>query len=284
MTSLALGLVLAAAVCHALWNLLMKRAGDGLGGNLVFVWLFVLCSTALWAPAAAIDTAIQRPHIGWAALLFMAGSGLLHLGYFVLLQRGYRTGDLSVVYPLARGTGPILAMIGAIVILGERPSPLAIAGGVAIALGIFGLGRGRPTSAAVAYAVATGGFIAVYTLWDKHGVDQLGVAPILYFWSGDLLRTLVLAAVCFPRRREAQAVFAAHRRAILGVAVLAPLAYILVLFALVFTPASYIAPAREVSIAFATALGVFLLGEGQARRRLVCALVIVGGVVALALG
>jgi drug/metabolite transporter (DMT)-like permease len=283
-TPLALGLVLAAACCHALWNLLLKRAGEGLGGDLVFVWLFILCSTAIWAPIAAIDTAIERPHIGWAQLAFMAGSGVLHLAYFLLLQRGYAVGDLSVVYPLARGTGPILAMVGAIVILGERPSALAVAGGVVVGLGILALGGGRRTPLAVAYALATGGFIAVYTIWDKHGVDALAVPPVLYFWSGDLLRSLLLTPYGLRRRREARAVFAAHRKAVLGVAVLAPLAYILVLAALVFTPASYVAPAREVSIALAAALGVFVLREGDARRRLTCAAVIVAGVVALAVG
>jgi drug/metabolite transporter (DMT)-like permease len=283
-TPLALGLVLAAACCHALWNLLLKRAGAGLGGDLVFVRLFILCSTAIWAPIAVIDTAIERPHIGWAQLGFMAGSGVLHLAYFVLLQRGYAAGDLSVVYPLARGTGPILAMVGAILILGERPSALAVAGGVVVGLGILGLGGGRRTPLAVAYALATGGFIAVYTIWDKHGVDALAVPPVLYFWSGDLLRSLLLTPFGLRRRREARAVLAAHRKAVLGVAVLAPLAYVLVLAALVFTPASYVAPAREVSIALAAALGVFVLREGDARRRLACAAVIVAGVVALAVG
>jgi drug/metabolite transporter (DMT)-like permease len=284
MTTLALGLVLGAAVCHALWNLILKRAGEGLGGDLVFVWLFLVCSATMWAPVAAVDLAIEHPHVGWPQLGFMAGSGVLHLAYFFLLQRGYATGDLSVVYPLARGTGPILALAGAIVVLGERPGPVAIGGGVAVGLGILGLSRGRGTPAAVGYALATGAFIAVYTIWDKHGVDALAVPPILYFWSGDLLRSLILTPYGLRRRRAARAALAAHPRAIVGVAVLAPLAYILVLAALVFTPASYVAPAREVSIAFATGLGVFVLREGDARRRLACAAVIVAGVVALAVG
>jgi drug/metabolite transporter (DMT)-like permease len=284
MSTLAVGLVLAAAVCHAVWNLLLKRAGEGLGGDLVFVWLFLGCSTTLWAPVAAIDVALERPHIGWPQLGFMAGSGVLHLVYFVLLQRGYAVGDLSVVYPLARGTGPILAVVGAIAILGERPGAVAIAGGVVVALGIFGLARGRRTPEVVAYAFATGAMIAVYTLWDKHGVDALAVPPILYFWSGDLLRSLILTPYGLRHRREARAALEAHPGAVVGVGVLAPLAYILVLAALVFTPASYVAPAREISIALATALGVFVLREGDARRRLACAVVIVAGVLALAVG
>jgi drug/metabolite transporter (DMT)-like permease len=175
-------------------------------------------------------------------------------------------------------------MAGAILILGERPSGVAIAGGIVVALGILGLSGGRHTPAAVAYALATGGLIAVYTIWDKHGVAALAVPPVLYFWSGDLLRSALLTPFGLRRRREAGAVLSAHTGAVLGVAVLAPLAYILVLGALVVAPASYVAPAREVSIALVAALGVFVLGEGQARRRLACATVIVAGVVALALG
>src|SRR5438093_9037630 len=284
MTPLALGLGFAAACCHAAWNFLMKRAGGGVGGGPVFVWLFLAVSAVIWAPVAAVVVAVERPHIGPAQMLFMGGSGVLHLGYFLLLQRGYAEGDLSVVYPLARGTGPVLAVVGAILILGERPGALAIAGALLVALGIVSLGGGRRTPAAVAYALATGVFIATYTLWDKHGVDALAVPPVLYDWSGDVVRTLLLTPIALRSRDEVRAIWTGQRGAVLGVAVLAPLAYILVLSALTFTPASYVAPAREVSIAFGAALGVFVLGEGHARRRLTAAAVIVAGVIALAVG
>lgn len=284
MTPLALGLVLAAACCHAAWNLLLKRSGDEDGSGVVFVWLFLTASFVLWAPAAAIDAAIERPHLGAAQLLFMGGSGVLHLAYFLLLQRGYREGDLSVVYPLARGTGPALALLGAIVILGERPSGVAIAGGIVVALGIVSLSGGPRSAAAVGYALATGLFIAVYTLWDKHGVDALAVPPIVYDWSGDLVRSTLLAPAVLRRREQVRAVWVRRRREVIAVAVLSPGAYVLVLFALTFTPASYVAPAREVSIALGAALGVFVLGEGHARRRLTAAGVIIAGVIALAIG
>jgi drug/metabolite transporter (DMT)-like permease len=123
----------------------------------------------------------------------------------------------------------------------------------------------------------------VYTLWDKHGVDALAVPAILYHWSGDVVRAAVLTPVALRRKAEAARFWRRHRAEVLGVAVLAPLAYILVLSALSFTPASYVAPSRELSIALASALGVFLLKEGDGRRRLTAAAVIVAGVVALAL-
>src|SRR5829696_3500443 len=98
MTFFALGLVLVAAVFHATWNLLAKWVGDG---GAVFVWLFGLCSLAIYAPLAAIVMLVSAPHLEPVQFVFMFGSGVLHLGYFVLLQRGYAVGDLSVVYPLA---------------------------------------------------------------------------------------------------------------------------------------------------------------------------------------
>jgi drug/metabolite transporter (DMT)-like permease len=103
MTVFALVLVLAAATFHATWNLLAKRVGDG---GAVFVWLFGALSMLVYAPLAVVVVLLEGPHFGSEALVFMFGSGVLHLGYFVLLQRGYAVGDLSLVYPLARGTGP----------------------------------------------------------------------------------------------------------------------------------------------------------------------------------
>ena len=138
MTLFALLLILTAAVFHATWNLLAKRVGDG---GPVFVWLFGLFSVLAYAPLAAFVVIYQAPHLGPVEIFFMFGSGVLHLGYFVLLQRGYAVGDLSVVYPLARGTGPLLATAAAILILGERPSAVAFLGIALIAAGVFFITR-----------------------------------------------------------------------------------------------------------------------------------------------
>src|SRR3954471_3202914 len=117
MSALALALVLCAAVAHATWNLLAKRSG----GALAFVWLFSAVGTVVFAFPAAVALAVERPPLGGAQLLFVFGSGVLHIGYFLLLQTGYRAGDLSLVYPSARGSGVLLATIGGIVIFGEDP-------------------------------------------------------------------------------------------------------------------------------------------------------------------
>ncbi len=287
MTFLALTLVLSAALFHATWNLLAKRAGSETSG-VVFVWLFGSLSTLLYAPLAFAVVIFQRPRLGGIELLFMFGSGALHLGYFLLLQRGYAVGDLSVVYPLARGTGPLLATVAAIALFGERPSLVALSGVALIAAGVFFLSR-EPAEGArfgwdVIYGLITGAFIAAYTLWDKQAVSALLIPPLLQSWSATLVSVTFLTPLATRRREEVRAVWHAHKLEVFGVAVLSPLSYILVLTALVFTPVSYVAPAREVSILIATAMGTGLLAEGEVRRRLLAAGAMVLGVMALALG
>ena len=286
MTPAALGLVLAAAVIHATWNLLAKRVG----GGIAFVWLFGSLTTIIYAPFAAATILLARPHIGPVQLVFMAGTAVLHLGYFLMLQNGYRTGDLSLVYPLARGSGPVLSVGAAIILLGERPTPVAMAGALLIGVGIFLL-AGNPASLghagarrAVGFALVTGALIAAYTLWDKRAVSVLGIPPILLDWSGNLGRALLLTPGALARRDEVRALWLGHRREVVLVAVLTPMAYILVLTAMVFTPVSYVAPAREISILVGTAMGSRLLAEGDAPRRLTAATAIVVGVAALAVG
>jgi drug/metabolite transporter (DMT)-like permease len=285
-TGLATALVLAAAVGHATWNLFAKRAG----GGAAFIWLADLLSTALYAPLVVAILVAQRPHLGLLELGFMGGSAVLHLGYFLLLLSGYRAGDLSMVYPLARGTGPVLSTAAAIVIFGERPGPLALVGALLIASGVFMLTGGPRALAAsgarraVGYGLLTGAFIAAYTLWDKQGVGVILIPPVLMYYGSTVGRVALLAPYVLHRRGEAEREWRTHRREAVGVALLAPLSYILVLTALVFTPVSYIAPAREISILIGAALGTRLLAEGGTRRRMTAAGAMVLGVLALVFG
>src|SRR3954468_11278455 len=172
-----LGLVLIAALAHAVWNLLAKGAQGGAG----FVWLYTVAASVLYLPVLVAALLIAPGPLGWTALVFMFGSGALHAVYGTLLQRGYRTGDLSLVYPLARGTGPLLSTLAAIAFFGERPSAPALAGAGLIVLAVLSLARpsamatGEHGTAAL-MAVLTGVAIAAYTLWDKHAVDNLGLS------------------------------------------------------------------------------------------------------------
>jgi multidrug transporter EmrE-like cation transporter len=285
-TLAALALVLAGALIHALWNLLAKRAQ----GGAPFVCLFSTVALVVYAPLVAAILVWQRPHIGSVQLMFIAGTAVLHTGYFLALQQGYRLGDLSLVYPLARGTGPMLTTAAAIAFFRERPGPIALAGTALIGGGIILLTSsreawGRPNARrAAAYAILTGMFIAGYSLWDKRAVTTYAVPPVVLDWGDNLGRAAILAPVTLARRADVREIWQRYRREVLLVGALSPMPYILVLTALVFTPVSYVAPAREIGILAGAVMGARLLAEGDARRRIAAAGAMVLGLAALAIG
>jgi drug/metabolite transporter (DMT)-like permease len=286
MTIGALTLILLAAFIHATWNLLNKRAS----GHVTFTWLVAVLSAIFYTPVALGVIFVTDLKIGVVELGLMAGSAALHSAYFILLNQGYRVGDLSLVYPLARGTGPLLSTLAAIWLLGERPSALALIGALLIIGGVVVITsnpkslRQSGVKSAVLYAAVTGLFIAAYTLWDKQAVSRFAVPPLILDWGSNLGRAILLTTLPARYPREACAEWREHRFEAIGVAVLAPLSYILVLTAMQFTPVSYVAPAREISILIGTAMGTRLLAEGDGPRRLVAASAMVLGVVALAVG
>lgn len=286
MSLLALSLVLSAAFIHATWNLLAKRAG----GGAAFIWLFGALSALLYAPLAIGIVILQQPYIGPMQLLFIVGSATIHVGYYLVLQRGYREGDLSLVYPLARGTGPMLSTAAAIAFFGERPTAIALSGALLIGVSVFVLTsgsrfQGGPAArAGVKFGLITGCIIACYTLWDKQAVSVLMIPPLLLDWSTSVTRGILMAPYAIRHWDEVRKEWNTHRREALGVAALNPLSYIFVLTALVFTPVSYVAPAREISILIGTLFGAKLLSEGDTRRRMLAASGMVAGVFALAVG
>lgn len=297
MTGLALGLVLASAFIHASWNFLLKKSGGGAGlitaacaASLVFYAPLVLAM--LWLQPGY---AFQPVH-----LALMAGSGAVHMAYFLLLDRAYRSGgDLSIVYPLARATGPLLTIVAAIALMGERPGPTAIAGAVLIGVSALVL-TGNPftwfrsspgpspkpeAGHAVGFALLTGCMIAVYTLWDKASVAAFLIPPLIYDFGTNLCRVAML--VPYTQRKTPGAIgraWAERRGTVVAIALLSPLSYILVLTAMVWTPVSLVAPAREVSILFAALMGAHLLKEGDLKRRAIAAVGMVLGISGLALG
>src|SRR5207248_1231142 len=137
----------ASAVAHATWNLIAKRASGGPAFN----WLFDCLSVVVCLPLAVVQVIVQPSPVGPVEAVFVFGSAVLHLCYFLLLGQGYRVGDLSLVYPLARGLGPMLSTAAAILLFGERPTPVALAGAALIGVGVFVLaGDPRPLRAAQA--------------------------------------------------------------------------------------------------------------------------------------
>ena len=283
MTPVALALVLVAAFAHAGWNALSKRAP----GGAAFVWAQMMVGTACMIPVAAAgwwldDGARVSPVI----VLLAIASGCAHAVYFVLLQRGYATGDLSLVYPLARGTGPIFATAGAIAILGERPGPIALAGTAAIATGVVLLlaTRGLSRGPALAYAVLTGLLIGVYTVWDGHAVRASHAEPLVYLLVANATIAVLLLPAALRDRDAVRLLLRDHRRVVAAVGVLSPFAYALVLFATRLAGVAYVAPVREVSILIGAGIGTRYYAERGGWQRLAGAAAIVGGVIALAIG
>jgi drug/metabolite transporter (DMT)-like permease len=253
------------------------------------VWLYQAASLVLLLPAAAVYLLLMNAPAGrgWAGAMVV--SGVLHAAYYVLLQRGYSRGDLPVVYPLARGTGPMLAVVVALLVFGERPGALGIAGAAVIIAGVFVIGTAAsPTETAlrrvgIGYGLTIGVFIAGYTLWDAHAVTALGVPPLIQLAGSCLTQVLLLTPYVLTRRRaQARELIGRRKPEISTIAVLSPLSYLLVLVALRFAPVSLVAPVREFSIVIAGVLAWKILGEANPTRRLLGSGVIVAGIVAIA--
>ncbi|SFK33642.1 Multidrug transporter EmrE [Amycolatopsis sacchari] len=285
MNGTALALVLVAAVVHAGWNLAAKRVA---GGGAAFVFLYYTVSAVVCVPVAVVALVVEAGRPQWTWLLAAVLTAVFHVAYGTVLQRGYAVGDLSVVYPLARGSGPLLSVFAAVVLLGERPGVLGLIGALLVVAGVLLIGSGRGEThldprarrAGIFYGLLTGATIAAYTLWDDHSVNALGVPPLVYFSTGALLQSALLAPLA--ARGDVRGLWRAHRREVLLVGVLSPVAYLLVLYAMRLAPVSLVAPAREVSIVLGGLAGWLVLGEADPGRRLVGSVVVLAGIAAIA--
>jgi drug/metabolite transporter (DMT)-like permease len=297
MSGTALALIFVAAVGHATWNLFSKQASAA--GAMLFLWLVAAVAMVIFLPVVAAVILAGHPQLRAANWVFMAGTGVLQVGYFLFLQRGYRAGDLSVVYPIGRGTGALLAALAGIVLLGERPGAVSAAGILAIVVGIVVIGlpprRADPAAppaagaqpgwrAAVTLALGTGAFIASYTLWDKYAVSTLRTPAVLQGYAAFPVMFLAFAPHVLRHRDGLVQAGRAFWPQVLGAGLLTPGTYMLVLVALSFSPVDTVAPVREVSVLFGVILGRRLLGEGGLPRKLAAAAAIVAGVVAVAVG
>ncbi|MBK8029066.1 MAG: EamA family transporter [Anaerolineae bacterium] len=271
---------------HATWNFLAKRIGGGMSS----IWLFSTLASVIYLPLVIVIMVVQQPIFAPDALLAFVGSVLLHIAYYFLLQRGYSTGGLSLVYPLARGSGPALSVIGAIVLLGETPSGAQLVGALLVSIGVLIL-TGNPLTlfrrdnrAAIAYALLCGLSIAAYTLWDKIAVSSIMLSPILLTWGGNVAQMILLAPAAVKSWSTVKASWREHRGAVLSISILDSLSYILFLIALTFSAVSVLAPLRQTSILMGALLGISFLGEEVSRRRFGGIGIMLAGVMALALG
>ena len=285
MPAAALLLVLAAAIFHSCWNALTKRARDQFSflSSAVGVGGVLFLPVALWTlPAGGV------PAEAWP---YVVATIVLHALYFYALGRSYRSGEFSLVYPVARGLGVALVPVLAGVLLDERPSALGALGIGLVVAGIVALQWvGRPLAAAggrsrlgpgTGWAVLTGLTIAAYALVDKAGVSRLHPVPYIgLMFVGSLLLLLPLAAGRAERlRRE----WASNWRAIVAALVMTLTAYLLVLFAFRLSKAGYVVASREVSIVISVVVGRLWFGERRLGARLAGAGLVLAGVACIAL-
>ena len=289
----AFALIILAGLIHASWNIVAKKAG----GDARFAFFTSVLMMLFWAPLGWWVGRDAVPLWGVREWAFIGVSGVLHVLYFVILLRGYRKSDLTVVYPMARGSGPLLASLAAIVLLGEQITALGLLGIAGVVGGVFLIAGGPgllraahdPQARArvhkgIAYGLLTGVFIASYTVVDGYAVKVVLMSPILIDYMGNFVRVALLAPVVLRDLPTAAVLWRAQWRYALLVGAISPVAYVLVLYAMQQAPLSHVAPAREVSMLFAALIGGHLLGEGDRVARILGALCIAAGVTALALG
>lgn len=174
-----------------------KRAHDTQG--YLFVFLCSIFTILIYFPIVLTIIVKNALNLKAINIIYIAGTGIIHLLYYLSLQKGYQSSDLSFFYPLARGIGPILSCLLAAIILKERPSMLAIVGILFIGYGIIkiiGTNENKKLAykgSSILYAMMTGILIATYTLWDKYAMSILLIHPILYLWSSHIIRVAILA-------------------------------------------------------------------------------------------
>ncbi|WP_249521624.1 EamA family transporter [Microbacterium sp. ER1] len=287
MSAVALVLVLSAAIAHASWNVIahgISRAGSP------FLWWGAVASTAVWIGAVPFTGGLGAADLGSFAL-GVSVSAVLHVAYMAVLQRGYREGSLSTVYATARGTGPFLSVIVAVLLLGERPSALALVGVAAVIAGVVAIGfvdrrpagSGRRIDPGLLFGALTGVAIAVYTIWDAHAVREWELSPVAFMVGTTLLQVPFYSVAVRGRWGAVVALGRTQWRRILAFGILSPLSYILVLTAIQIAPVALVAPLREVSVVLVSLFGAFVLRESRPGLRIGASLVVLTGIVLLAL-
>src|ERR1700678_3829724 len=258
-------LVVLAAFIHAFWNILLKRVQGGLS----FIWFVNILQSVVFAPWIGWVIYAEKPALGPGECLFIAGSAVIHIAYYYFLQWGYRTGDISLVYPIARGSGPMLSSLAAIVFLGERPGLFGILGILAIGVGIFWLTscirkeESPKIEAAVVAGLLTGLSIAAYTVWDKYAVSSVHISPVLLDLLANPVQALLLTPMVWYQRKDIARYWTTNRAELCGVTLANPISYILILSVMTVSPVTQIAPMREISTLIGAFIGGRLFGEQE---------------------
>jgi drug/metabolite transporter (DMT)-like permease len=284
MSSLALGIVLLAALFHACWNLLAKKSRK----KIAFIWWFLLIALVGYLPMFLYFwPQLTVTPTGWTCI---AATGVLHALYFWFMGGAYERGDLSLVYPLSRGSGPLFVPILAVTFLQEQLSLPGVLGIVLVVVGVYIIHlnsfsvdsmleplRAMRGSASI-WALCTGGTIAGYSLVDKVGVSL--VYPPVYIYLMFVITLLLLSPYVLVKEREALKIeWQVNRGPILIDGFLVLFTYLMILFAFRLSKVSYVVAAREVSIVFSALFGIFWLKEEHAHQKFAGAVLIAIGVV-----
>lgn len=271
-------IVLSAALLHALWNALVKGAGD----KTIMLGMIALGHVV---PGAVVVALVPSP--GWAIWPYVVVSTVIHWGYYYFLNVAYRLGDLSVMYPIARGLAPVLIALGAQIWIGETLPLLAWAGILCVSGGIMVLTRGVFTGAlplsGLLAALACAVMVASYSLVDGVGV-RLSSNALAYVGWLFMLEIIVALFIFSTRLERLRAV--APRMILLGFlgGVISGTAYGLVLYAKTLAPLGLVSALRETSVIFAAMIGVLWFGEGPRGNRLVAGVIVTAGIMIIAIG
>ncbi|GGB91567.1 hypothetical protein GCM10011363_05200 [Marivita lacus] len=274
MTAPVLAIVLVAAVLHAVWNALVKTSHDR-------AITLGLVAAGHCIPALALMPFVPVPVA--AAFPFIIASTVIHWGYYYFLNISYRFGDLSLIYPIARGTAPVMVALGAMIWADEILSIWAWIGILTVSAGILILAAVRyADKRGMGAALLTSGIIAAYSVVDGIGIRVSGtpIGYVVWLFAAEIFVAVFVIATRFDRARAISA-----KARVLGLTggLISGLAYALALFAKTLAPIGIVSAVRETSVIFAALIGVYWLGEGPARRRLVAASVVALGVMLLAL-
>lgn len=274
MSELAASLALLAAVLHATWNALLRGGADRL-------WSVTVMSFSGTAFALAATFFLPLPAA--PAWPYIALSAVLQVGYSVFLVAAYRHGDLGQVYPMVRGSVPVLVTLGGLVFRGEHLGILQVAGVGAVGAGLVGLSRGgqRLPAASLLFALSTGALIACYVTCDAVGVRLAGTSGAYTAWVLVLYGALLPMTFMVMRGRLRVDLHARATWAALAGGLVAMAAYGLVVTALAFGPAGPVTALRETSVVFAALIGWMFLGETLSARRAVACVVVAVGVICL---
>ncbi|MBX3483429.1 EamA family transporter [Phenylobacterium sp.] len=272
--------MLAAALMHAGWNAVVRVGGDR------FSSILLLSMTQSGLALILLPFAAQPLPAAWP---WIAGAGLLHTGYKLFLIRAYQHGDLSQIYPLARGAAPPMVALGGIALFHEHLPPAGWAAVALIALGVGlmafrgGAGVSRLPVKALAYALGTAVFVASYTLADGQGarIAQTATGFAMWMFVGDGLCMLAYAVA--TRGPRAPVAVVSEWRTGLPAGMLSLGSYWIALWAFTRAPVALVAALRETSVLFALLIGVFLLKEEAGRWRVAAGVAIAAGVVAMRL-